>query len=130
MTGPGPFDNDTATSFLRELQDNSASPSELLAVLAADSSFDLELSQEQYALAAIVVAMVERTGLGSVVTGVAAGLREEDDTSDLVPAAHDCLNRMLANPFAGIWRTQSDGGIAIKREARALRARLHRACSR
>lgn len=129
MTGPGPFDSATAQSYVRELLESDATVSELASVLEADAAFDLELAQEQYALAAIVAEMFERRTSATVAGEVAAALRTLQTNADLAFVAHACMNRLLGNPFHPLWRDHADGGIAIKREARALRARLHRACS-
>lgn len=128
MTGPRPADNDTAQDYIRELLHSDPTISELASVLAANDGFDLELAQEQYALAAIVAEMVERKAEKSASGQIAAGLRGQENHADLVIAAYDCMNRVLANPFHPLWSDHPDGGIAIKREARVLRARLHRAC--
>jgi len=129
VTGPGPFDNDTAQDYVRELLHGDATISELASVLSVSDGFDLELAQEQYALSAIIAEMVERKAEKSAAGEVASSLRAQQTHADLVLVAHACMNRLLVNPFHPLWRGHSDGGIAIKRAARVLRARLHRACS-
>lgn len=127
MTLAGPFDNATGIHYLGELALGVAVP-ELEAVLDADSSFDLELAQEQYALSTVIAEMADPGHTPPAAADVAQIIFQDESAGILYPAAHDCMNRLLTNPFAALWKDHADGAIAIKRQARALRTRLHRAC--
>lgn len=128
MTGPGPFDNMSGVNFLVELSQGFA-VSELELVLDAEAGKDLELSQEQYALATVVAEMVSLPSNSFPAVHDVSRLLYADDTAGaLYVPAKNSINRLLNNPFALIFKDQRDGGVAMKREMRALRARLHRAC--
>lgn len=118
----GPFDSRAGSEFLSELS-RDFSVGELEAMLQVGAGQDLELGQEQYALAAVLV------GAPTSLVAVVDALRSQDVDRQLLPAARDSMNRLLNDPYALLWQGHQDGGIAIKREVRALRARLHRACS-
>ena len=121
------FDTRAGAAFLQELESR-LPVSELDSILAVDDTHDLDLTQEQLALTGVVAEMVDPRTFHQQAAAVARMLRDEPGAEELVASAHACVNRLLANPFALLWRGHADGGIGIKREARALRARLHRAC--
>ena len=119
--GPGPYDNPAARDFLDEVQTDSFTTAEAKLMLTVDAFNDLELAQEQYALAALIADSRTRGGT------TAAGKLTDPE---LPAAARDSMNRLIANPYATIWQGHADGGITIRRKARAVRARLHRAAER
>lgn len=122
------FDTPAGAAFLDELRNATPVP-ELEAILEVDDTHDLDLTQEQVALAGVVAEMVDARTHHQQAVSIARRLRAEPGTDILVAPAHACVNRLLMNPFAPLWRGHSDGGVSLKREVRAIRARLHRACS-
>lgn len=122
----GPFESPCAQSFLAELAAG-ISTGELESTLGASSFLDIELAQEQYALAA-VIAEAFSPGHTPQVTDVARAIAAQEHSDTLPGAAREYLNRLLGDPYAIIWQDQSDGGLGMRRSMRALRARLHRVC--
>lgn len=122
------FDTPVGAAFLNELE-ASTSVAELEAILEVDDTHDVDLTREQLALAGIVAEVADPRTFHQQAAAVAQQLRLAPAADTLIAPAHACVNRLLANPFAPVWRGHTDGGIAIKREARVLRARLHRACN-
>lgn len=125
-----PHDLAVALSYLGELSAPVA-PSELAAMLVADGVDDRDLAVEQCLLAAVVAEVTDAApdarlaaAADTVCTHGALFLAE------LGAAAGECLNRLLNSPHAALWQGHPDGGIALRRHVRVLRARLHRACSR
>jgi len=126
VTGPGPFDNPVGLNYLGEISAFGPSESEALALLDANEPNDLELSQEQYVLATVISELAFPHNAPPAATAVARYLAGADVPS-LQRAAWACMDRLVKNPFAALWRGHHDGGVQIRRQARALRGRLHRA---
>lgn len=122
------FDTMAGAAFLDELE-SSPSLSELEAILEVTDMSSVDFTQEQLALIGVVAEMAAPRTFHQQARSVAQRMRLQPGADTLYAPAHTCVDRLLANPFAPLWRGHADGGIAIKREARALRARLHRACS-
>jgi hypothetical protein len=128
--GPGPFDNDTAQQYISDLFEGREDLDDLGSLLEGDARGDIEFAQEQYAAAALVAeAAAPDNRLPSVAVTLAGNIRVTGDHIALAPVAKSMLNRMLNDPYAPLWQGHEDGGIGIRRQARVLRARLHRACS-
>lgn len=122
------FDTHAGAAFLDELE-ASISVLELEAILEVDDTHDVDLTEEQLALAGIVAELADPRTFHQQAAAIAQRLRLAPDAGALAPVAHACVNRLLSSPFALLWQGHGDGGIALKREARVLRARLYRACS-
>ena len=127
MTAPHPLDSAVAAEYLVELR-SGITVAEAEAVLEAPASADLTLAQEQFLLSAVIAEMAD-PGHPPQAERAAGRLRGTAGATDLYPAARDCVNRLLNDPWAEVWKGHPDGAISVKRQARALRARLHRACS-
>lgn len=126
-TSPSPLGTPAGAAFLGELMATPERASTLSALLLTDSTDDAELAQEQLALAAIVVHMVDPKRPYPAADAVADALREDPDAGTLPEDALTAVNRLLNSPYAALWQGHPDGGINTRRKARSLVTRLHRA---
>lgn len=130
----GPFDNDTALAYVLELAEapGSYDPVEHRTMFTATDFDDLEFCQELYALIAVVAEAFDPrtpTRVPDSAAGVTRAIRRAGDIA-VAQDAVACMNRMLNAPHAALWQHFDDGGLRVRRHARVLRARLHRACNR
>jgi len=119
-----PLTTETGAAFLVELVVG-LPKSDLEGILDAHAGSDADFAIEQYVLAAVVAEAVD-PGAEPRAASAAGALR---DPEELTPLAKACVNRLLNDPYCPLWAGHGDGGITARRQARALRARLHRACT-
>ena len=128
--GVGPYDNDAAHAYLAELSLAVPAGFELLPVLDGEGTADLDFAQEQYALAELVAEAIAPTvppRMPAAAASLVERLQGDRYLATLANSGCACLNRLLNDPYSALWQGHDDGGLAIRRRVRALRARLHRA---